>query len=62
MQPRNFYLVIAMLLLAACGQKGALYLPEQTRTEVPATPGADASANAEDKDKEAADKATTSAK
>jgi predicted small lipoprotein YifL len=32
-------LVGSLLLLAACGQQGALYLPEQTRAVVPAESG-----------------------
>jgi predicted small lipoprotein YifL len=54
-----WYLITALPLLAACGQKGALYLPGPTRTEVPATPSTDASATADAKveDKEDAAKA-----
>lgn len=36
---RNFVLLIAAILLAACGQKGPLYLPgnpSEMQTEVPA--------------------------
>ena len=43
-------LAVATLLLCACGQKGALYLPESTRVEVPATSAAPASTEDADKD------------
>jgi predicted small lipoprotein YifL len=30
--------VLLLLMLAGCGQKGALYLPDQNRTAIPVTP------------------------
>jgi predicted small lipoprotein YifL len=36
--------VLLLLTLAGCGQKGALYLPDQNRTAVPVTPETPATA------------------
>jgi predicted small lipoprotein YifL len=40
-------ILAATLLLAACGQKGNLYLPEQTKTPVPVTTPAATPADAD---------------
>lgn len=52
MRQRTFCLLLLMLSLAACGQKGPLYLPDDARP--PASTPADDEAEEEDKEQTSA--------